>query len=420
MNRHLRQTYVIARRDFLAIVATPTFLLFLLAPVFMLGFGLVGGLGASGLADTAIDNGEMVAIVAANDRADVVTADRELRELFNGENEPPALKIVTARGDLGAQARRIAGNQEQDVYAVLYGDLKTPVILERNRGGNSGRYLAGLAETVLQSRASGGASLSAPPRYQSLPRSGPSNTLRVSLGFGAVFIIFLLTLMLAGQAVGMLAEEKGNKVIEILAAAVPLEAVFAGKLLAMLGVAILFIGFWMLLGTGGGIAAAVMIGDQAAAAGSAAAPFDLASFAPAIGWPAFLGLGFAYFLMAFMLLGAVFLGIGAQAATMREIQMLSLPITIFQVAMFGLSSAAANAPQSSVATVAQLFPFSSPFAMAARGATDPAYWPHLLALGWQGIWVAIIIWLSVQLFRRGVLKSGPGLGLGRRAEAQDS
>jgi ABC-2 type transport system permease protein len=112
--------------------------------------------------------------------------------------------------------------------------------------------------------------------------------------------------------------------------------------------------------------------------------------------------------MAYMLLGAVFLGVGAQASTVREIQMLSLPITIVQVGMFGLSSAAASSPGSTLAFFAQLFPLSSPFAMAARGATDPRLWPHLLALGWQLLWVALTITVAARLFRRGVLKSGSG------------
>jgi ABC-2 type transport system permease protein len=63
-------------------------------------------------------------------------------------------------------------------------------------------------------------------------------------GYVAVVTVFMLTLLLAGQAVGMLAEEKSNKVIEILAAAVPLEAVFLGKLVGMFGVALLFVAFW--------------------------------------------------------------------------------------------------------------------------------------------------------------------------------
>src|SRR3546814_19119238 len=76
---------------------------------------------------------------------------------------------------------------------------------------------------------------------------------------------------------------------------------------------------------------------------------------PATGWPFFLGIGFIYFVMSFLLLGAVFLGVGAQAATVREIQMLSLPITIFQVGMFSLCGAAASAPGSGLARFAQIF-----------------------------------------------------------------
>ena len=87
--------------------------------------------------------------------------------------------------------------------------------------------------------------------------------------------------------------------------------------------------------------------------------------------------------------------------------MLSLPITIFQVGMFSLSTAAATAPDSGLATFVQIFPFSSPLAMAARAATDEARGIHLLALGWQALWVALVVYLSVRLFRSGVL-SGRG------------
>src|SRR3546814_2204886 len=79
--------------------------------------------------------------------------------------------------------------------------------------------------------------------------------------------------------------------------------------------------------------------------------------------------------------------------------MLSLPITIFQVGMFSLCGAAASAPGSGLARFAQIFPFSSPLAMAARAATDDAKAVHLLALGWQALWVALVIWLAVRLFR---------------------
>ncbi len=121
----------------------------------------------------------------------------------------------------------------------------------------------------------------------------------------------------------------------------------------------------------------------------------------------FIVLFLTYFGLADMLLGAVFLGVGAQASTIREIQMLSLPITFVQVAMFGLASAAASNPGGRLTLVAELFPLSSPFAMAARAANRPELWPHALAILWQLLWVSIVIAVAARAFRRGVLQSGP-------------
>ena len=87
----------------------------------------------------------------------------------------------------------------------------------------------------------------------------------------------------------------------------------------------------------------------------------LAELRPAIGLLPFTALFAAYFAMAYLLLGSVFLSVGAQASSMREIQMLSLPITVIQVGMFALSSAAASHPGSRLALFAEVFPLSSPF-----------------------------------------------------------
>lgn len=394
-----RQALVVARRDFISIVATPTFLLFLLAPLIMIGFSAIGGLSASSLAETAGSRERVVVAVPAAEQAAFRIADQRLRRVAGGVGGPPDLVIVA--DPTPAQALDDY-RRDADVLAILTGSAAAPAIAERKAKGFPGRYLATLAETVAREgtqRASAEAKAST-PTFARLASTTTGRAAQSGLGYGAVFVIFLLTLLLAGQTVGMLAEEKGNKVIEILAAAAPLEAVFFGKLIGMLGVALLFIGFWGILIGGAGLVAASQFPAQAA----------LLTVTPAIGWPLFLLLGLVYFLMAFLLLGAMFLGVGAQASTVREIQMLSLPITFFQVGMFALSTAAASAPDRTIATFAQLLPWSSPFAMAARGATDASLWPHALALGWQALWVAITISLSVRLFRAGVLRSGPGPG----------
>jgi len=183
-------------------------------------------------------------------------------------------------------------------------------------------------------------------------------------------------------------------VIEVLAAAVPLESVFFGKLIGMFGSAVLFILFW------GTIAAQI---GHVLPPDAMQAVHDLQ---PAVGWPMFILLFCLYFTMAYLLLGSVFLTIGAQASTIREIQMLSLPITFTQVGMFALASAGAAHPGGWVSIVSQVFPLSAPYAMAGRAANTPGLTWHLAALLWQALWVAVMISLGARWFRRGVLKSG--------------
>jgi len=216
------------------------------------------------------------------------------------------------------------------------------------------------------------------------------------LGQGAQALIFSITLMLATLLLSTLVEEKSNKIIEILAASVPLEAVFLGKLIAMLGISLVGLALW------------------GAMAGTALTLFyQLVSnwvtlptlSAPAVGWAAFVPLLLLYYTANFMLLGAFFLGIGGQASNIREIQTISMPIVLFQLMVLLLAMTAVNGEDGALTWFAYLFPLSSPMAMVAVAAKSGALWPHLLALAWQALWVFVIVRISSRMFRRTVLKS---------------
>ncbi len=400
--RTLRQTFTIARRDFIATVFTPIFLLFLFAPVIMGSFGAIGGMGAASVSGGAQDKTRIIAIVPATTARPIDEADTRLRGMFRGDEAPPELSIVAPTADPAAQARAAFETKDVDASAVLYGPLDTPQILYGPRGKRSADYLGLLAQTTLAAQKLGGTLPVIAATKTQITRSTTSVGGQHQSAFFAVFGIFFLTLFLSGQVVGTMAEERNNKVIEVLAAAVPLESVFFGKLIGMFGVAVLFVAFW---GT---------VVTQITSLMPAAAAVALGDLTPAVGAPMFALLFAAYFSMAYLLLGSVFLGVGAQATTMREIQMLSLPITILQVAMFGLSSAAVSHPGSWIATAAELFPLSSPFAMAGRAANSPELWPHVAALAWQALWVTIFIAVGARLFRRGVLQSGSARPFWRR------
>lgn len=398
MNQTIKQIAVIARRDFLAVVATPTFLVFLFAPFFMFAISAGGGLGLATLAKSGGDTKQLSVIANAQDSARLKAEDIDLRKRIYGDGPaPPALHFMTPAKNTSQQITQLIARKDVETIAVMAGPIAKPAIHYQKDAARSARYLALLAEQTLRS-----AALETIPNQtfsqatlSEINQIAPTKSRQKSTGSGAVFVIFILTLLLAGQAAGMMAEEKSNKVLEILAAAVPLEAVFFGKLLGLFCIALSFVAFW-------GALAAIGITFIPAS-------LNLTSFVPVVGTPTFILLGAAYFTMAFMLLGAIFLGIGAQASTIREIQMLSLPITVVQLAVFALSSAAAGRPDSNIATFAQIFPFSSPFAMAARAATDDALWPHAVALCWQALWVGLTIFLAARLFRMGVLNAGGGI-----------
>lgn len=407
--RIVRQTLTIARRDFVATVFTPTFLLFLLSPVFTLGFGLIGGMGARSVTEGSTAKTRIVAIVAPAQQAAMRNADVRLRAVFSRGDQPSILTIIAPTGDPETQARAtFSGGKKDDTTAALYGDLTKPTILYGGQGRADARYLGSLAEATLRTDPRQAAQLST-PTLTSIARAAPTDSGHKQAAFIAVFGIFFLTLLLAGQAVGTMMEERSNKVIEVLAAAVPLEAVFFGKLVGMFGSALLFVAFWAtLVSQIGGILPA----NYARAIGE---------IGPAVGVPMFYLLFFAYFAMAYLLLGAVFLGAGAQASTPRELQMMSLPITVIQVAMFGLALSATGAPDSTRTWFVELFPLSSPYAMAAHAANKPELWPHAAALGWQALWVAIAITVGARAFRRGVLQSGSGsMFKSRRRRAAES
>ena len=205
-------------------------------------------------------------------------------------------------------------------------------------------------------------------------------------------VLFLLTMLLAGMVLSNLVEEKGNKIIEVLAAAIPMDAVFLGKLFAMLAVSMVGISVWAMAGS------AVWL-----TAGHSLAEFP----APAVGWPMFFALGVVYFSMGYLLLGSIFLAIGSMASTVREVQTLSMPVTMLQLLNFFFASLAIAQPGSWIEKAAMVVPFSSPFTMLARAAQDGALWPHALAIGWQFICVAVLVKLGAALFKKRVMQSGP-------------
>jgi ABC-2 type transport system permease protein len=393
-----RAAFVIARRDFTAVLFGRAFLFFLLGPLFpVVVAGMAGGVGQKIAQETR--QPEIGVAMETRDVDAMLAAYVRLAPRLGGGLPGMVVMKRLEPGeafDAAAALRQKRGN----IAAIVIGTPASPELVGPQE--NIARWSGPLS---LVAAAATGEEASHYPEIalkNVAVSAAKERSSRAMLGQMSQMLLFLLTMLLAGMVLSNLVEEKGNKIIEILAAAVPMDAVFLGKLLAMLGVSLVGIMVW------GGLGGSVLW------LGRAALP-EVAT--PAVGWPVFLALGVLYFAMAYLLLGSIFLAIGSLAATVREVQTLSMPVTMAQVLVFFFASYALAQPGSLTELAAIAFPLSSPFVMLARGARDASLWPHAAALGWQAFCVALFIRTGAGLFRRHVMQSGSrgqGAAGGRR------
>lgn len=381
-----RAAFVVARRDFRAILFSKAFLFFLLGPIF---FGAIsataGALGAK--AAESSDPPKLAVALSDAENAAFAKAHEHLSKAVG----LPAIETLSSSED--RDAAELLADRSDNFGAVLTGTLENPQLT-----GTEERIARWQGEVaLLAAQAIGGAGAELPEVGLS-PTQTSVATIRsaqTATATGAITLLFLLTMLLAGMVLSNLVEEKANKIIEILAAAIPMEAVFYGKLFAMLAVSFVGIAVW------GGIALLVLTLGSAALG-----PIP----EPAVGWPLFVLLFVTYFATAYLLIGSIFLTIGSMAPTVRDVQTLSMPATILQLAVFFLATYSLSDPGSAAEIFAVLFPVSSPYAMVARAAQSPVLWTHAAALAWQLLWVAIFVRTGSGLFRKLVMKSGSGGG----------
>ena len=381
----VRAAFVIARRDFTAIIFSKSFFFFLLGPLFPLAIGVfAGGLGSQVSKD--IDNPVIGVALSADESRQLLDARKKLAKSL-GENALPEMLLLPDVAPGSTDIKAQLDTAEKPLTAIISGSLEAPLLTGSERDVKRWRgKTALLAETALSG------STVVPVKTDFVASTGSSKKrTQLATAQGGQIILILLTMILAGMVLSNLVEEKTNKIIEILAAAIPMDAIFLGKLFAMLGMALVGITVWSTLGfvavtaIGGGIPALA---------------------APAVGWPVFCILLVLYFSMAYLLLGSLFLGIGAMATTVREVQTLSMPVTMGQLLVFFLAALTVTKLGEPIELFAVAFPFSSPFAMIARAAQMDNIWQHGLALLWQAMFTLIIIRFSVMLFRKNVMKSG--------------
>ena len=207
-------------------------------------------------------------------------------------------------------------------------------------------------------------------------------------------VAFVAVLLLYGQLFGYgiwvatgVIEEKSSRVVEVLLSAIRARQLMAGKIA---GIGVL------------GILQLIFIATFAIALASVTGAIDLpansyAAAALTIGW---FVLGFAFY-------AAMFAVAGALVSRMEELQNAIVPINLLVFASFLISVGALQDPDSTVAKVASLLPFSSALAMPVRMVLGSATTGEVVAsLAIVIGSTALLIPLAGRLYAGAVLRTG--------------
>jgi ABC-2 type transport system permease protein len=230
------------------------------------------------------------------------------------------------------------------------------------------------------------------------------NLLLFFLPYGFALVFLITTFTTSGYLLQAVAEEKEDRVGEIMAVTVAPRQMMAGKILGLSGVGLTQMLLWgaialagvMLLATDGRWLAEVRLP-----------------------WPV-VSLAILYFVLGYLLIAGCYATIGAMVPSPQEAQPLVAPVSMLSLAPLFVVSLILAKPNGTLAVIFSLIPLSSPMTMLMRlPLADIPSWQivvSLLLLAGSAVGVML---LSGRVLRLGMLRYGKRLTLGEitRAEA---
>jgi ABC-type Na+ efflux pump permease subunit len=307
--------------------------------------------------------------------------------LLTGTPETPhlALAVIHANavepgpGDSGhgSYDLYVPGNQDGRREIAIAQSLREAIVSARMKSRGLDRALVNDLVTV--------------PRVQSVSVSAEGERRTVG-GFNFVLpIVFMTLLMISvmGSGQGLLTttvEEKSSRVIEVLLSAVSPMQLMAGKLLGQMGISLLAMSIYILLGL-----------------------ITLTSFSLfGLLEPMLILYLFIFFVLGFFTLGSLMMAAGAAVNDMREAQSLMTPLMLIMILPWFLMVPVSRNPDSTLAIVASFVPPLNTFGMLLRLASTQ---PPPLWQVWTSVAIGIVgvigaVWIAAKIFKIGLLMFG--------------
>ena len=243
--------------------------------------------------------------------------------------------------------------------------------------------------------------------------------LKMAVGFGASFFIYMFTFFYSAQIMRGVIEEKTSRIVEVMITSVKPTQLLLGKIIGIAGVGLLQ---FLIL-----IAFSTIIYSVAGSIGLLGS--DISEVTPGGGImentesqtllneviesfktfniPKLIGFFVFYWLGGYLLYGALFAAAGSAVDAEADTQQFMIPLTVPLLITLMLATPMMQEPNGTIAIWLSLIPFSSPLAMMIRlpfggvQTYEIALSMILLIIGFLGT-----TWISAKIYRVGILTYG--------------
>jgi ABC-2 type transport system permease protein len=253
------------------------------------------------------------------------------------------------------------------------------------------------------------------------------STLKMVLGGVLGIMIYCFIFLFGGQIMRSVSEEKGSRIIEVLISSVKSIDLFFGKIIAVALVGLTQFALWIVLSlilvTGVKIAQPdlfktqdqqkIELTDRVISADKldtldmdSNTTNQIMKEITSINFPLILSMFAIYFLLGYLLYGALFGAVGSLVDEDADAGQFSLPLTVpFIFAIVCLPMVMSD-PSSSVATWLSIIPFTSPVTMLVRIPFGVPTWQVLLSIGLLLLTMIICMRVASRIYRKGILVYG--------------
>ena len=246
-----------------------------------------------------------------------------------------------------------------------------------------------------------------------------------SLGIALAMLVYMFIIFFGGQVMQGVAEEKTNRIIEVIVSSVKPFQLMMGKIIGVSLVALtqfvlwivltgaLYLGFSAFMGLSNpemlssGTVMAQKISNENVMNNESVQ--SILQIVHSIDFGTIIATFLIFFILGYLLYATLYAAIGSLVDNNTDAQQFTLPVTVPLIVAIISSFYIVNNPDSSLSVWLSMIPFTSPISMMVRIPFGVPIWQIVLSIVLLAGTVVLMTWLAAKIYRTGILMYGKKL-----------